>query len=239
MMNKPYDNDWIDRYLRNTLSDQDEADFETALLQSVDLQRAVENVLCIRQALRLQQRTEAANPVVVGNVELVESAAPGKTSDRAKARDDRRNWGSAAMVATVVLGVFSTTAWWQSSQQVAVLQDELAVLSQPRTDVLTVPIDIMRSGGGLTPDAVIEVPVENSVLVLDVELGMQAAGQDKLLARFRDLDRSEIMAWVTGPVENGRIKLVFDAPQMPQGTVWLELSSKNDELLDKRLLEFR
>lgn len=239
MMNRPYDNDWIDRYLRNTLSDQDEAEFETALLQSVDLQRAVENVLCIRQALRLHQRTEAANPVVVGNVEHVETAAAGARPDRAKELSGRHSWGSAAMVATVLLGVFSTTAWWQASQKVSVLQDELAVLGQPRTDVLTVPIDIMRSGGGLTPDAVIEVPADNSVLVLDVELGLKAAGEDKLLARFRDLDRSEMMAWETGEVENGRVKLVFDAPRMPQGTVWLELSSSNDELLDKRLLEFR
>jgi len=51
-MHKPEQkSDWVDRYMRNGLTTEEEAVFETALLDSPDLQLQLETALGIRQAV--------------------------------------------------------------------------------------------------------------------------------------------------------------------------------------------
>ncbi len=151
MLKPEQKSDWVDRYLRNGLTTDEEAVFETALLDSPDLQLQLETALGIRQAVLLQAAAGAT-----------EKAYPPPTLDA------RNHWQPLALAASVVLAVFSTTMYWQVSNKAGMLQSEITAMSQPRTSVLTVPVDIMRSADSQTPDVMVQKPEGNALLVLDV-----------------------------------------------------------------------
>lgn len=213
--------DWVDRYLRNGLTTDEEAIFETMLLDSPDLQLQLETSMGIRQALLLQAEMSAT-----------EKAYPPSTLDA------RNHWQPLALAASVVLAVFSTTMYWQVSNKAGMLQSEITAMSQPRTSVLTVPVDIMRSADSQTPDVIVQKPEGNALLVLDVELGPAVAALGRVRMSLRDAQALELLAWDSGGFEDGRATVAFDARKLPNGKVWLEMSDEQGRVIDRRLLEF-
>ncbi|HLF31695.1 MAG TPA: hypothetical protein VI566_11785 [Xanthomonadales bacterium] len=213
--------EWVDRYLRNELMGDEAAIFETALLDSPDLQLQLETSIGIRQALLLEAEmgeTEKAYP----------PSGP----------DARNNWQPVALAASVVLAVFSTTMYWKVSNEAGMLQSEIIAMSQPRTTVLTVPVDIMRSASSQTPDVIIHKPEGNALLVLDLELSPAVAAMGQVRMSLRDSQAVELFAWDSGVFDNGRVTAAFDSRMLPNGKVWLEMSDGQGRVIDRRLLEF-
>lgn len=217
-----YDSEWIDRYLRNELAADQEAEFETALLESAQLQQDLEAAMAIRQALILED--ELRDPV----------------------SDDARNeimaggsrWQSLALAASVILAVFSTTMYWRVSNQAAGLESRIAVLQNPRGTVVTVPVDIMRSSGSRAPDVIVRKPEGAALIVLDIEATQSVLGLDRVQLALRDGEGQRLFSWAASPDASGRIRSALDASSLPAGKLWLEMG-REDEVLDRRLLEFR
>ncbi|MDX1554661.1 MAG: hypothetical protein R3212_01410, partial [Xanthomonadales bacterium] len=149
----------VDRYVRDELAPEEMAAFETELLESPDLQEELETVLALRAGL---QRESVQQPATAANDHVSE------------AMDSRSGWQRLALAATVVLAVMSTVMWWQAGNEVADLERQLNLMSQPRGDVLTVAVPIMRSAGGQTPDVIVLKPRGQAAILLDIELGLRA-----------------------------------------------------------------
>ncbi len=128
--------------------------------------------------------------------------------------------------------------YWKVSNEAGMLRSEIGALHQPRTAVLTVPVDIMRSADTQTPDVIIQKPEGNSLLVLDVELSPAVIALGRARMTLRDTQAAELLAWDSGPFEAGRVTAAFDSHNLPDGKVWLEMSDARGRLLDRRLLEF-
>ena len=152
--------------------------------------------------------------------------------------DARNHWQPLALAASVVLAVFSTTMYWQVSNKAGMLQSEITAMSQPRTSVLTVPVDIMRSADSQTPDVMVQKPEGNALLVLDVELGPAVAALGQVRMSLRDAQALELLAWDSGRFDDGRVTVAFDARKLPDGKVWLEMADGQGQVIDRRLLEF-
>jgi hypothetical protein len=267
-MHKPEQiSDWVDRYLRNGLTTDEEAVFEAALLDSPDLQLELETALGIRQAVLLQaeepkatrrpwlgKRAKLAGPEgscalfnAVERSRLPPQAGAGKRDSLLGAAekayppstlDARNHWQPLALAASVVLAVFSTTMYWQVSNKAGTLQSEITAMSQPRTSVLTVPVDIMRSADSQTPDVMVRKPEGNALLVLDVELSPAVAALGRVRMSLRDAQAVELLTWDSGRFDDGRVTVAFDARKLPDGKVWLEMSDGQGRVIDRRLLEF-
>ena len=222
MDNSEYSDDWIDRYLRNELSADKEAEFETMMLGSPELQRRLETAMAVQQAL-------------LWDDELGESGQAEPLQDL----DARNNWQPFALAASLVLAVFSTTMYWKISIEAAAFQSEIAALNQPRTGVVMVPVDIMRSAGSQTPDVIIRKPEGNALLALDIELSHATQAANLARLSFRDPQGVELISWESGNIENSRVIAVFNAKQLPNGRVWLEMTDVQGKVIDRRLLEFR
>lgn len=211
----------VDSYLRNKLKSDEVTAFETALLESPELQLELETAMGIRQIVLLE--AEPDHQELVNPLQELEA---------------RNNWQPLALAASVVLAVFSTTMYWKVSNEARVLQSEVAALNQPHTSVLTIPVDIMRSAGDQIPDIIVQKPPGNALVILDVELSPAVAAEDELRMSLRDLQAAELIAWDSGKVENGRITAAIDSRILPDGKVWLEMANKQGQVIDRRLLEF-
>lgn len=217
-----YDSEWIDRYLRNELTEEQEAEFETALLDSTQLQQDLEAAMGVRQALLLDEELPARDT--------------GEALDGPMAAGSR--WQSLAMAASVVLAVFSTTMYWRESNQAAGLQSEIAALRQPRGNVLTVPVDIMRSGTDQTPDVIVRKPEGAAIIVLDIEASQAVIGLDTIQMDLREPQGQVLLSWTARADSGGRIRSALDVSTLPAGKLWLEMG-QGEKVLDRRLLEFR
>lgn len=211
----------IDRYLRDELVAEEEVAFETALLESPDLQLQLETAMAIQQAILLADEIDST---------VVTDALP--------AMDARNNWQPLALAASVTLALFSTTMYWKLSNETGLLHSEIDALNQPRTSVLTVPVDIMRSADQQTPDVIIRKPGADALLVLDIELSQAVAGAGQLQLVLRDTDNTELFSWAATSAENGRLNVAFSSGALPLGQVWLEISDAHGGVVDRRLLEF-
>jgi hypothetical protein len=138
-----------------------------------------------------------------------------------------------------ILAVFSTVMFWKVSNDSAQLQRQLVSLSQPRTQVLTVPVNIMRSAGQHTPDVIIQKPTGHSAILLDIELGSRARELDRLAFALVDETGNSISDWIDAPTPDGRASVVLNSEQLPASRLWLQISSINGQALERRLLEFR
>ncbi len=58
MPDHDFNSDWVDRYIRHELSEQEEMSFEEYLLEDVQLQQTLEAALAIREALKQDRRWE-------------------------------------------------------------------------------------------------------------------------------------------------------------------------------------
>lgn len=215
--------DWVDRYLRERLSAEDEAAFEEALLESPELQTELEAALALRAILA--QGSEGA---------------PGQAAAEPPARPFERpaGWQPVALAATVVLAVLSTVMWWKTGNESADLQRQLKALAQPRDEVLTVPVPIMRSAGGRTPDVIVQKPQGRAAVLLDIELGLAAREYATLDFALVDPNGKSLLAWQSAPTADGRATAVIATEQIPASRVWLHISDADGNTLERRLLEF-
>ena len=209
---------WVDSYVRNGLNSEEMAAFETAMLDSPELQQQLEAALAIQRALLLES---------------------GLDTEPAASRDADNHWHGMAMAAAVVLAVFSTTMYWKTSNHNAMLRSELAALRQPRGVALTVPVDIMRSAGTDIPDVIIQKPGGDALLVLDVELSQAMAGAGQVHLVLRNQQDAALFSFAGTPTEHGRLSVAFNPDALPVGQVWLEMSAHQGQAVDRRLLEFR
>jgi len=213
--------DWVDRYVRDELSEDEVVEFEEQLMTDTQLQSQVEAVLVMKEALKFE-----SEPV----------------TDFAKhaAEVPRRNqWSSMALAASVLLAVVSTTLYWRTSVKAGHLQEEIAALQSPRTSVLNVPVDIMRSAGSSTPDVIIQKPAGYGAIVLDIELSAGFANLDSIRFSLQTDDSKPVLSWTATPNTSGRVSVVLNSETVPDGMIHLEMSDPTSKLRDSRLIEFR
>jgi hypothetical protein len=212
---------WIDRYVRNELSSEEEAEFELAVLQSEALQTHLENVLGIRQCLRMEDR-QAAND--------------GSTAS--EIRESPGFWRPLALAASILAAVTSV-ALWRSVDSVAGLERQLHTPQPSYASVVTVPLDVVRSAGADKPDAIISLPTGDATLVLDIELREPASLLDEVRIALVDERRTVLLAWTSNVSAANRSASALAASQLPRGRAWLEISDGSGDVVDRRLIEFR
>lgn len=216
-----HNGDWVDRYVRNELSEAEELEFETALLDSPELQDELEAALGLREAVRLEQESE-----------------PSASDEMAESLKGRNNWQPFAMAASVLLAVFSTVMFWKTSNDAAGLRAQIEALGQPYDSVLTVPVRIMRSSGSETPDVIVRRPEGKALVVLEIEATSAVSGLDQVSLGWRDQDENLIQSWSAKVSAGNQIVTGVNAGDLPGGLVWLEISDA-EKVLDRRLIEFR
>lgn len=220
MVDQMYDSNYLDRYLRNELTAEEEAEFETALLDSPDLQDALEATVALREAIRLEgEETSLEDEKTVDILE------------------GRNNWQPYALAASLLLAVFSTTMFWKVSNDATELQQRIKVLRQPFTDVLTISVDIMRSGVNV-PDVVVQKPTDKALLLLEIELSPPGRQRDTIHMTLRDESLADIVSWTSVVSGQSTVDVAIASQQLPDGLVWLEMADSNGEVFDRRLLEF-
>jgi hypothetical protein len=139
----------------------------------------------------------------------------------------------------VILAVFSTVMFWKVGNDSADLQHQVDLLSQPRTQVLTVPVNIMRSAGSQTPDVIVQKPTGHAAILLDIELAPPSRQLDDVHFALLDQGGKAVANWVATPSPQGRASVLLNSEQIPVSQLWLEISSRSGDLIERRLLEFR
>lgn len=221
--------DWVDRYVQHRLSEEEEAEFETALLESPELQQSLETALALHRTLKLAEDLE---------VEVASDAGASKVAESPFSPHGQR-WQPFAMAASVVLAVFSTVMYWRTGVELSDTRTELESLKAPFGSVLTVPVDIMRSASTQEPDVIVRKPDGRALVVLDIEV-LPAFTQLTLIhITLRNEDGSLVTQWQAGPPRNGQLSTAIDSALLPIGKVWLELLDASGTLSDRRLVEFR
>lgn len=219
--NTQFDETFVDRYIRDELSAEELAAFEEALLEDPELQLHVETALGIRQVLSQAQA-------------LGDSAAPRPGRGRT-----RNQWAPLAMAASVLLALVSATLLWRTSLESNELKAQIEALKQPRTSVLQVPVDIMRSSGNVTPDVIIQKPAGHGLVVLDIELPPEFQNAPLIHFELRRDEAPPIVSWSARPGQDGRSSVALNAEAIPLGLIHLYISDEAGELRESRLLEFR
>lgn len=212
--------DWVDRYVRNELGEEEEFEFEVALLGSEELKKELEAALSIKFLLRDQAKIADA-------VSVVHKAAK------------RAHWQNFALAASVVLAVISTTMYLRVSVENHQLSESVAELNEPRTGVLIVPVNIMRSAASQTPDVRILKPEGHSSIILDIELAPVSLHADSLSFNLVQDQSLAEFSWTAFPTSNDRVRVAINTEAIKEGLYWLEISNSRGEILERRLLEFK
>ena len=224
MRDQNYYGEWVDQYLRNKLSEADEEAFETALLESSELQQELETALALRKVLERASEDAMASDEADPPQQLLNSGS---------------GWRPMALAASILLAVVSTVMWWKSGNDLATLERQVQAMSEPLTEVLTVPVNIMRSGSQTTPDVIIQKPQGRAAILLDIELGLQAREEAGLNFELVNAEDTTILAWQSAPNAQGRSTAILHSEQMPASMLWLKISTAEGDPIEQRLLEFR
>lgn len=219
MAEHDFNNEWVDRYIRDELSDEDEATFEEALLEDPALQADVEAALGIREALKKES-------ILLGPSEVTPMPAGNQ-------------WTSLAMAASVLLAVVSTTMFWRGGIENNRLQEQVEALRQPRASVLQVPVNIMRSSSNSTPDVIVQKPAGQGAIVLNIELSPVFQNLSSIQFALQQIDKAPVISWTGQPGSDGRISVVLNNEVIPDGLVQLQMTSPDRKTTETRLLEFR
>ena len=214
-------NSLVDRYVRDELSADEVVAFEEQLLEDPQLQDELEAVLALKETLTQQNQLDA-------NIEEPEDLPSGGNQ-----------WSSMAIAASVLLAIVSTTFYWRTSVEAGRLQEQLTALQAPRTSVLNVAVNIMRSAGSKTPDVIIQKPAGHGVMVLDIELSTGFHKLDSINFQLQAGENESVLSWSAPPTTSGRASVVLNAEAVPDGMVYLQMSDPSGMLREKRLLEFR
>jgi hypothetical protein len=143
------------------------------------------------------------------------------------------------LAASVLLAVTSTTLLWRASIESDELRQQLEALKQPRSNVLNVPVDIMRSTTSNAPDVIIQKPEGQGAIVLDIELSSQFSQLDQVDFELREENGGRLLAWRSNASPGGRVSVVLNSESVPDGRVILAMTSPGFQPEETRLLEFR
>lgn len=218
MVEERFDDDWVDRYVRDELSPEDEDRFEQRLMEDAGLQARVEAALGIRGVLQQSSATTQSPPA---------------------GRIGSNPWTSWALAASVALAAVTTVLLWRENVRNNALREQVRSLQAPRTSVLTVPVDIMRSSGAGSPDVIIQKPADDGAIVLDIELAPRFRGLEQIDFSLQAPDGAPVLAWSATPGADGRAVVVLQPESLPDGLVELWIVGPNGRLNGRRLLEFR
>lgn len=207
--------EWVDRYLRDELDDEERDAFELELMNSPELSKALTAAMGLQQALELGE-------------EHLPDSDPGDVSPLGPSR----GWRTFAMAASLLLAVFSTTMYWRTS-------NEVSVLRAPVGQVLTVPVEVMRSGSETEAPRAVAIPNEADLVLFDIEIPADHADEAVLDMRLSAQDGEEILSWQSSPLPIGNHNVAVRASQLPRGQAVLEARNPDGELIYRRLLEFR
>lgn len=206
---------WVDRYLRDELDSEECEAFELALMDSPELSKNLAAAMGVQQALEQEEAH-------------LSDADPGEISPLAPPS----GWRTLALVASLVLAVFSTTMLWQTSNQLSSLQ-------APVGDVLTVPVEVMRSGSDVEAARAIAIPDETGLVLFDIEIPADHSDEPVLSMRLSEPGGQEIMSWQSSPLPSGNHNVAVRASQLPKGQALFEARNLEGDLIYQMLLEFR
>ena len=221
MVEHNINNDWVDRYIRDELTAEEETAFEERLLQDPELQQELEAAMAIVEAL---ERTD----LITGDL-----------VDPPVSSISKNSWTPFAMAASVLLAVVSSTLLWRANIESAELRQQIDGLQQPRGHVLNASIDIMRASGKNTPDAIIQKPDGQSAIVLDIELSARFKQQQQIHFELREEAANEaVLTWNATPTADNRASVMINSETIPDGRVLLFITAPGITS-ESRLLEFR
>jgi hypothetical protein len=220
-----HDIEWVDRYIRNQLSAEEEAEFEVRMLQSKELQQHLQTAMALKESLKLDEEI-------------------GKTSARPPLTDQSRmkhRWRDMAIAASVLIALGSSAGLVVSRHQTDRLEQQIADLNQPATAVLLVPVQIMRSSEPGSSHVIVQKPPGRALIQLDIELSGQAQAQAQPFLQFTLVNDQQrpVLSWQASPLANGRATVLLRNDQVPTGNVRLEISDAGGNVLERHLLEFR
>lgn len=221
MVEQKVNNNWVDRYIRDELSAEDQAVFEENLFEDSELQQELEVALAIHETLRLDEQMS------------------GEAHVSSKSSIVTNPWTPLAMAASVLLAVVSTTLLWRSSVETGGLRQQLEALQQPRSSILNVPVNIMRSDGNDTPDVIIQKPDGKSVIVLNIELASRFQTLEMISFSLRQEGAKQFLTWSSQPSPDGHASVALNSESIPDGRVILQITGAENNVHESRLLEFR
>jgi len=213
----------VDRYVRNQLSAEDEADFELRMLQSKELQQHLQAALGIKETFKLDERTA-------------------KSSTKSPVADQSRlnfHWKDMAIAASVLIAVITSAGLVVSQYQSNRLEDKIAELNQPPTSVLVVPVQIMRSSKMGSSKVLVAKPSGRTLIQLDIELSRKAQAIPLLQFTLINDGQESLLRWQASPSASGRATVLLRNDQVPVGRMLLNISDNNGNVLEHHMLEFR
>ncbi|MNC85823.1 hypothetical protein D3C83_14370 [compost metagenome] len=178
----------------------------------------VEAALGLREALRQSQ----------GGAVIAE-IPPGRAANQ---------WTPWALAASVLLAVTTTMVAWRGSVENGRLARELDAFQAPSTSVLTVPVDIMRSAGSVTPDVIIQKPAQG-LIVLDIEVSPAVAEMSTIDFELLSDAGEPLQRWTSTVDRNRRSMVAFRSNTLPEGRMILKMSGPQGQPSDTRLIELR
>ncbi|MGB5291467.1 MAG: hypothetical protein WBN41_08455 [Lysobacterales bacterium] len=220
-----HDIEWVDRYIRNQLSAEEEAEFEVRMLQSKELQQHLQTAMALKESLKLDEEIgkSSARPPLTGQSRM------------------KNRWRDMAIAASVMIALGSSAGLVVSRYQTDRLEQQIAELNQPATAVLLVPVHIMRSSEPGSSHVIVQKPPGRALIQLDIELSGQALAQAQPFLQFALVNDKErpVLTWQASPLANGRATVLLRNDQVPAGNVRLEISDQGGNVLERHLLEFR
>jgi hypothetical protein len=222
----------VDRYVRSELGAAETAAFEAELLESPGMQDALEVALGLQRVARLAGEPASAEvlPLRTQSVAVTRARPAGPL-------DVPSGWRSWALAASVVLAVTSTTLLWRAETQNGRLQARVDELGQPLVEVLTVPVDVMRSADPSAPDVRIRRPAAAAVLVLDVEVAARLAGLGTLELRLSGPDGTVLSSRQVTPTPHGRVEIALRTDAVPDGVFTLHIGAPDSGAEQVRRVE--
>ncbi len=227
MADERLNSDWVDDYIRGRLSEAEQTAFEEQLMDDPSLQDELEVALAVRSTL---QGVDAQDEAATG--------AGAMPDNRKDGFAPTGRWAPYAMAASVVLAVVSVTLLWRESVRTDELRRQVAALEAPVTGVLSVPVDIMRSAGGRTPDVILVKP-ESGLVVFDIEVAPRFRSLQDLVLSLRSEDGSEVFSSKVTADRHGRVTIALRSDQLPVGLNELHMTHPGLEGHDARLIEVR
>ena len=216
--------DRVDRYVRGELNDSETLAFEAELLESAELQDALEVAVGLQRAAWLETEERDAGIIQLHSPANAEVSPPPR-------------WPIAALAASLAVAAFAGVLLWQSEAENARLSARIAELAQPPDSVLTVPLDVMRSAASGTPDVRIRKPAGAALLILDVEVAAQLLNVPMLALQVSRAPGAALLNMSAAPDADGRIQVALRADRLPDGILELRMSDPESGRADTRVIE--
>ncbi len=213
-----------DRYVRGDLEPSAIADFEAELLESPELQDAVELALGLKLLVGSGHRQAVPNPVA-------------RLEQRKPSFQGEVQWYRWGLAATILLTVATTQLYWRADNRNEELQKVVDQLNQPVGKVFAVPLDIMRSARSESPDVIIRKPAQDSVMILDIELQPDMARSSLIRLTISSISGEVIHSLDTAPAANGRVQIALNTAAISSGQYHLEIDSDIANRVDQRMFE--